>query len=41
MSHKLGFLDDMKGLIFDPKRFPEDHALFSNNSEWRLVAFDE
>lgn len=39
MSHKIEFLDDMKTLIFDPKRFPEDQSLFSSNSQWRLVPF--
>lgn len=39
MSHKIEFLDDMKTLIFDPKRFPEDQNLFSSNSQWKLVPF--
>jgi hypothetical protein len=39
MSHKIDFLDDMKSLIFDPKRFPEDANLFTQNSGWKLVAF--
>lgn len=41
MSHKIEFLDDMKSLIFDPKRFPEDQTLFASNSGWKLVAFEE
>lgn len=41
MSHKIDFLDDMKSLIFDPKRFPEDANLFTQNSGWKLVAFEE
>jgi hypothetical protein len=40
MSHKIEFLDDMKTLIFDPKRFPDDQGLFSASSEWRLIPFD-
>ncbi len=39
MSHKIDFLDDMKALIFDPKRFPDDQNLFAQNSGWKLVAF--
>lgn len=38
-SHKIDFLDDMKSLIFDPKRFPEDANLFKHDSRWNLVAF--
>jgi len=34
------FLDDMKQLIYDPKRFPEDLNLFTNTSDWRLVGFE-
>jgi hypothetical protein len=41
MSHKIDFLEDMKALIFDPKRFPEDQNLFAQNSGWKLVAFEE
>jgi hypothetical protein len=41
MSHKIDFLEDMKSLIFDPKRFPEDQTLFISNSGWKLVAFEE
>lgn len=41
MSHKIEFLDDMKSLIFDPKRFPEDQNLFTSSSGWKLIAFEE
>lgn len=41
MTHKVEFLDDMKQLIFDPKRYPEDLNLFTTNSDWRLVGFEE
>jgi len=39
MAHKVDFLDDMKNLIYDPKRFPEDNNIFSAESNWKLVAF--
>ena len=41
MSHKIEFLEDMKTLIFDPKRFPEDQNLFTSTSGWKLIAFEE
>jgi hypothetical protein len=39
MSHKIGFLDDMKGIIFDSKRNPEDQSIFTNDSKWKLLGF--
>ena len=41
MAHKVDFLDDMKNLIYDPKRFPEDLSMFSPQSDWKLIAFEE
>ena len=41
MSRKIGFLDDMRQLIFDQKRSPEDLHIFTTDSNWRLVGFEE
>jgi hypothetical protein len=41
MSHKIDFLDDMKTLIFDPKRYPDDLSIFTSDSKWKLVGFEE
>ena len=41
MSKKIGFLDDMKNIIFDPKRVPDDLNIFTTESQWKLVGFEE
>jgi hypothetical protein len=41
MSYKVGFLDDMKQLIFDPKRSPDDLTIFTTESNWKLIGFEE
>ena len=40
MSHKIGFLNDMKQIIFDPKKDPEELNLFISDSKWKLVGFE-
>lgn len=40
MAHKVDFLDDMKNIIYDPKRFPEDLNMFTPKSDWKLIAFE-
>lgn len=39
MTHKVGYLDDMKQLIFDPKSNKEDGEFFSSGSAWKMVGF--
>ena len=41
MSHKVDFLDDMRQIIYDAKRFPEDLNLFSPNTNWKLIGFED
>lgn len=40
MMHKVEFLDDMKNMIFDPKRFPDDLNMFNPASDWKLIGFE-
>lgn len=39
-SYKVGFLDDVKQLIFDPKRSADDMAMFTPESRWKLTGFE-
>jgi len=41
MTHKVDFLDDMRQIIYDAKRFPEDLNLFSPNTSWKLIGFED
>ncbi len=38
MSCKVDFLDDMRNLVYDPKRNPEDLNMFIS-SDWTLSTF--
>ena len=40
MAHKIDFLEDMKNLIYDPKKFPEDLNMFTSQSDWKLIGFE-
>jgi hypothetical protein len=39
MSYKVDFLEDMKKIIYDSKRVPDDLNLFSPNTNWKLIGF--
>jgi hypothetical protein len=41
MSHKVDFLEDMKQIIYDAKKIPDDLNLFSANTSWKLVGFQD